>query len=63
MAWDALAAYDALTAGRTRFVRLDELCRLAAERYPGLVPSADELAAEACLAQIAAEAANYLPGQ
>ncbi len=46
-----LAAYDALTAGRTRFVRLDELCRLAAERYPGLVPGAHELAAEARLAQ------------
>ncbi len=46
-----LAAYDALTAGRTRFVRVDELCRLAAERFPGLVPSAQELAAEAGLAQ------------
>ncbi len=48
---DPLAAYDALTAGRTRFVRLDELCRLAAERFPGLVPGARELAAEASLAQ------------
>jgi (3,5-dihydroxyphenyl)acetyl-CoA 1,2-dioxygenase len=48
---DPLAAYDALTAGRTRFVRVDELCRLAGERYPGLVPSAQELAAEAPLPQ------------
>ena len=51
MVHDPLAAYDALTAGRTRFVRLDELCRQAAERYPGLVPGAQELAAEAGLAQ------------
>jgi thioesterase DpgC len=51
MAQDPLAAYDALTAGRTRFVRVDELCRLAAERFPGLVPGAQELAAEARLAQ------------
>jgi len=51
VAHDSLAVYDALTAGRTRFVRLDELCRLAAERYPGLVPGAKELEAEAGLAQ------------
>jgi len=51
MAWDALAAYDTLTGGRSRFVRVDELCRLAAERYPGLVPGAEALAAEARLAQ------------
>ena len=51
MAHDPLAAYDALTAGRTRFVRVDELCRLAAERFPGLVPGAKELAAEAGLPQ------------
>ena len=51
MAWDALAAYDTLTGGRSRFVRVDELCRLASERYPGLVPGADALAAEARLAQ------------
>ncbi len=48
---DPLAAYDALTARRTRFVRLDELCRLAGERYPGLVPTAQDLAAEAPLPQ------------
>ena len=46
-----LAAYDALTSGRTRFVRVDGLCRLAAERFPGLVPGAEALAAEARLAQ------------
>jgi thioesterase DpgC len=48
---DPLAAYDALTAGRTRFVRVDELCRLAAERFPGLVPGAKGLQAEAALPQ------------
>jgi thioesterase DpgC len=48
---EPLAAYDALTAGRTRFVRVDELCRRAAERYPGLVPGAKELEAEAALPQ------------
>src|SRR6476646_588938 len=47
MGMDALSLYDRLTAQRTRFVRVDELCRLAAER--GALPSADELAAEAQL--------------
>ena len=51
MTWDALAAYDALTGGRSRYVRVDELCRNAAERFPGLVPGAEALAAEARLAQ------------
>lgn len=50
MVHDALAAYDALTGGCSRFLRVDELCHLAAERYPGLVPGADQLAAEAQLA-------------
>ena len=44
---DALSLYDELTARRTRFLRVDELCRAAAER--GALPSADELAAEARL--------------
>ena len=44
---DPLAAYDALTEGRRRFLRVDELCRAAAQRFPGLVPGADELAADA----------------
>lgn len=39
--------YDELTEGRTRFVRIDELCRLAAVQRPDVVPSADELAADA----------------
>jgi thioesterase DpgC len=51
MSRDALAAYDALTGGRSRFLRVDELCRSAAERFPGLVPGAEALAAEARLAQ------------
>lgn len=44
---DPLAAYDALTEGRRRFLRVDELCRAAAQRFPGLGPRADELAADA----------------
>jgi thioesterase DpgC len=51
MSRDVLAAYEALTGGLSRAVRVDELCRLAGERYPGLVPGAAALAAEACLAQ------------
>jgi (3,5-dihydroxyphenyl)acetyl-CoA 1,2-dioxygenase len=46
-----LAAYDELTEHRTRFVRIDELCRLAAERYPGTLPTVEALAAEARLPQ------------
>jgi (3,5-dihydroxyphenyl)acetyl-CoA 1,2-dioxygenase len=41
-----MTLYDQLTDGRTRFVRVDELCRRAAELRPELLPSADELAAE-----------------
>ena len=51
MAWDALAAYDTLTGGGSRALRVDALLRLAAERFPGLVPGADALAAEAALPQ------------
>ncbi|MDJ1137454.1 enoyl-CoA hydratase/isomerase family protein [Streptomyces iconiensis] len=40
-------AYDELTDGRTRPLRLDELVGLAAERFPGLVPSSAQLADEA----------------
>jgi thioesterase DpgC len=47
MSRDALAAYEALTGGLARPLRVDALCRLAAERYPGLVPGDAELAAEA----------------
>ncbi len=44
---NALRLYDELTAARTRFLRVDELCRLAGEK--GALPSAADLAAEARL--------------
>lgn len=44
---EARAVYDSLTAGRRRFLRLDELCRRAAARFPGLLPSEVALRAEA----------------
>jgi thioesterase DpgC len=47
----ARALYDDLTAGRTRFVRLEELVYDAARLVPGLVPSRAEVAAEAALPQ------------
>jgi len=43
---DPLAAYDALTEGRRHFLRVDALCDAAAQRFPGLVPGADELLAD-----------------
>ncbi|HWA36509.1 MAG TPA: enoyl-CoA hydratase/isomerase family protein [Burkholderiales bacterium] len=46
-----LPLYDELTQNLRRFVRVDELCRLAAEARPGLLPSAQTLAAEAPLLQ------------
>ena len=46
---NALAIYDKLTAGRSRFVRVDELCARAAEAEPGLLPAPQELEAEANL--------------
>lgn len=46
-----LQVYDELTQGMKRFVRVDELCRLAAAAHPGLLPSEAELAAEAPLLQ------------
>ena len=51
MSRDALAAYDALTGGLSQPVRVDELCRRAAGRWPGLAPEAAALAAEAPLMQ------------
>ena len=45
------AVYDALTAKRTRFVRAEELVVAAAKRFPGLVPSPKEIAAEDALLQ------------
>jgi len=47
----AAALYDHLTERRASFLRVDELCRRAAEAFPGLVPGADELEAEAPRAQ------------
>ena len=44
---NALAIYDKLTAGRTRFVRVDELCARAAEDFPGFLPSKNKMEAEA----------------
>ena len=32
--------YDRLTDGKKTFVRVDELCRRAAERFPALLPGA-----------------------
>jgi len=43
----SLRIYDELTAARTRFLRVDDLCRRAAEK--GALPSAEALAAEARL--------------
>jgi thioesterase DpgC len=43
----AAAIYDQLTDGRRTFLRADALCQRAAEAFPGLVPSPDELAEEA----------------
>jgi thioesterase DpgC len=38
--------YAGLTAGRTRYLRIDELVRAAARAYPGLVPTDEQMAAE-----------------
>lgn len=46
-----MTLYDELTGGRTRFVRVDELCRRGAELSPEVLPSAAELAAEAARMQ------------
>ncbi len=46
-----LSIYDALTEGRSRFLRVDELCRLAAERFAGSLPGRDALEAESRLLQ------------
>jgi thioesterase DpgC len=43
----ALAAYDEITAGKTRFVRIDDLCARAAEVFPGMLPSSGDLQEEA----------------
>jgi len=43
----AVAVYERLTAGRTHFLRLEELVYAAADAFPGLTPSRAEVAAEA----------------
>ncbi|MER5527214.1 (3,5-dihydroxyphenyl)acetyl-CoA 1,2-dioxygenase DpgC [Streptomyces sp. NPDC002677] len=40
------AVYDTLTESRSRYLRLPELTRAAARRFPGLVPTPGQLAAE-----------------
>ena len=45
------AIYDALTAKRTRFVRLEQLVPAAAKLLPALVPSLQDIAAEEGLRQ------------
>jgi thioesterase DpgC len=45
------AVYDALTDNRTRFVRVVELAEAASRRFPGLVPTAPDIAAEEGLRQ------------
>jgi thioesterase DpgC len=39
----ARGIYETLTGGRTRFLRVDELCERAAKEYAGLVPDAKAL--------------------
>ncbi len=40
------SVYAALTQSYTRFVRAEDLVRMAAEKFPGLVPSVEQIAAE-----------------
>jgi thioesterase DpgC len=44
---NAVQIYEQLTAGRTRFLRVDELCRRAAAAFSGVLPDDAALAAEA----------------
>ena len=48
---NALSIYDRLTEGRTRFLRVDELCARAAEALPELLPSKQTLEKESSLLQ------------
>jgi thioesterase DpgC len=48
---NARTVYEELTLGYTKRLRHDELVAAAAEQYPGLVPSLDEMAAEEALPQ------------
>ena len=47
----ARGIYETLTAGRSRFVRVDELCARAAKEYAGLVPDAKALERDSASAQ------------
>jgi (3,5-dihydroxyphenyl)acetyl-CoA 1,2-dioxygenase len=55
MATHADAVYDQLTCGRTVSLRLAELVEAAAAAFPGLVPTAAQLAAERTRTQAAKE--------
>jgi (3,5-dihydroxyphenyl)acetyl-CoA 1,2-dioxygenase len=48
---DPVAVYDQLTERRTKFLRVDELCRRAAQAYPEMLPGEAALAEEAQRAQ------------
>jgi thioesterase DpgC len=48
---NVLSIYDELTGARTRFLRVDELCRLAGEKHPKTLPTQEVLAAESRLPQ------------
>ena len=48
---NALSIYEELTAARTRFIRVDELCRLTGQNHPKSLPTEEDLQAEAQLAQ------------
>ena len=50
-ATDVIAAYDRLTDGRSRFLRIDELCARGADEFPQLLPSRRDLESEALRAQ------------
>lgn len=48
---NALELYDRITEGRSKFVRVDELCRAAAGASAGILPTEKELQEEGRLAQ------------
>jgi enoyl-CoA hydratase/carnithine racemase len=48
---NALAIYEELTAGRSRFIRIDELCRLTGQAHAKSLPTEEDLKAEAGVAQ------------
>jgi thioesterase DpgC len=54
--------YDRLTDGRTRRVRVDDLVYRAAELWPGLVPTREEVAREAERMQAEKDGREILQG-